>query len=63
MKNNEVEKLVKLRMHIIKFYTKLDEKHSPTAVMNTRDASRLCEELVNSLDELLQDYVKFEEKE
>ena len=60
MKNNEVEKLVKLRMHVIKFYTQLDEKHSPTAVMNTRDASRLCEEIVASMDELLSDYVKFE---
>ena len=60
MKVNEVEKLVKLRSHVIKFYESLDEKHSSTSVMSTRDATKLCEEVVNSIDSLLKDYVKFE---
>ena len=60
MKNNEVTKLAELRAHVIKFYEGLDEKHSSTSVMSTRDATKLCEQLVNSIDSLLKDYVKFE---
>jgi hypothetical protein len=60
MKSEEVKKLVKLREHIIKFYGRLEEKHSGTSVMNTRDATILCEEIISSVDDLLKDYVKFE---
>ena len=60
MKDTEVKKLAKLRKHVIKFYESLDEKHASTSVMSTRDATRLCEEVVNSIDSLLKDYVKFE---
>ncbi len=60
MKDNEVKKLAKLRGHIIEFYEGLEEKHSSTSVMNTRDATRLCEQVIKSIDSLLKDYVKFE---
>ena len=36
MKNEEVQKLVKLRAHIINFYNNLEEKHSSASIMNTR---------------------------
>ena len=60
MKDNEVKKLAQLRAHVIKFYTSLEEPNSATSVMNTRDSARLCEQVINSIDELIKDYVKFE---
>lgn len=60
MKNEEIEKLVKLRRHVIEFYDGLEEKHSSTSVMNTKHTSVLCEQVIKSIDSLLKDYVKFQ---
>tara|TARA_R100000655_G_C2987118_1_gene192568 strand:+ start:382 stop:564 length:183 start_codon:yes stop_codon:yes gene_type:complete len=60
MKTEEVQKLVKLRKHIIDFYNNLDEKHSSASIMNTRQTAHHCETVINSLDELLKEYVKFQ---
>jgi len=62
MKNEEVQKLVQLRTHVIKFYNDLVEAHSPTAVMNTRDTAILCEEIISSLDDVVRDYVNFQKE-
>jgi hypothetical protein len=59
MRDDEVKKLAKLRTHIIEFYVRLDEKHSPTSVMNTRDTSILCEQVIASIDDLIREYVEF----
>jgi len=60
MRDDEVKKLAKLRAHVIDFYSRLEEKHSATSVMNTRDSSRLCEQLIASIDDLLREYVEFQ---
>lgn len=59
MKDDEVKKMVKLRDHVIKFYSKLEEINSPTSVMNTRDSALLCEEVIKSIDDLIKEYVTF----
>lgn len=59
MNKKEINKLVKLRNHAIKFYNSLEEKKSPTSLMNTKQSAYFCEQMVSSIDELLKDYVKF----
>ena len=62
MKNEEVSKIVQLREHIIKFYRTLEEPTSSTSVMNTKDTALLCEQVISSLDNLLEDYVTFQKE-
>ena len=59
MKNEEVQKLAKLRAHVIKFYTALEEPQSATSMMSTRDTARVCEEVINSIDAVIKEYVEF----
>ena len=63
MKNEEVNKVVQLRDHIIKYYNTLEEPTVSTSVMNTKDAAMLCERVIASLDELLEGYVTFQKED
>lgn len=60
MNKKQIEKLVKLRNHAIKFYSELEEKQSPTSLMSTRKTAFFCEQMVNSIDDLLKGHVKFD---
>jgi len=55
----EINKLVQLRNHSIKFYSNLDAKESSTSLMNTKQCAYFCEEIIKSIDEILKEYVKF----
>ena len=59
MTKKEIDMLVKLRNHSIEFYDSLEEKNSPTSLMNTRRSAYFCEQIVNSIDDLLKKYVNF----
>ena len=59
MKDNEVKKLVQLRQHVVESYEKLEEPTSPTSFMNTRDTAFLLEQIIASLDEVVESYVTF----
>ena len=63
MKNEEVVKVAQLRQHVLEFYNSLEEPQIPTSVMSTKDSAILCEQVISSLDELMQDYVTFEKKD
>jgi hypothetical protein len=60
MDKKQIDKLVKLRNHAIKFYGSLEEKQSSTSLMNTRRAAYFCEQMINSLDDLLKGHVTFQ---
>tara|TARA_E500000331_G_scaffold351865_1_gene399333 strand:+ start:2841 stop:3026 length:186 start_codon:yes stop_codon:yes gene_type:complete len=59
MTNEEIEKMVKLRSHVIEYYSNLVEPHVATSVMNTRDVAYLCEQIIGSIDSLLKNKVEF----
>ena len=60
MNNQEVQKLVQLRSHIIDYYTKLEGRGQNISVTSTKDIAFFCEGLVKSMDQILSSYVNFE---
>ena len=60
MNDQEVQKLIKLRSHIIEYYNKLEGRGSNIAVTNTKEIAFFCESLVKSVDGILSSYVNFE---
>ncbi len=60
MNNQEVQKLVQLRRHIIEYYDRLEGQGSNIAVTNTKEIAIFCESLVKSVDQILSNYVNFE---
>ena len=62
MEDNEVKKLIQLRTFAIEYFNKLENKDNSISVCRTQDVAVFCRTLINSIDHLIGDYVKFEEK-
>lgn len=60
MNNQEIQKLVQLRSHIIDYYSKLEGRGQNISVTNTKDVAFFCEGLVKSVDQVLSNHVNFE---
>ncbi len=60
MKKNEVQDLVSLRQFVLEAYNSLEGRNEPTTVMRVRDVAPTLSTIINSIDDLLRDYVKFE---
>lgn len=59
MNNKDIQKLAKLREHVINFYNRLEEKHSSTSMMSTKDSAFFCEQVISSIDDVIKTYVEF----
>ena len=60
MKDNEIQNLVKLRQFVIKSYSSLEGRNEPSTVMKVRDVAMTLSTVINTIDDLLQEYVTFE---
>jgi|TARA_R110000851_G_scaffold78290_3_gene172842 hypothetical protein len=63
MKQEEIEKIVDIRMHLIEFYGALDMKNSPGAdigILKQSDVAVELEQLIFKVDSLLKPHVNFE---
>ena len=61
MKDNEIQNLVSLRSFVIERYNNmLDGRGEPAAVIKQQDVAAVLETVINTVDDLLKDYVKFE---
>ncbi len=60
MNKKEVEMLVQLREFARNQYDALEGKTSPLAQMKVHDVAWMLSSMVNSLDDVLKDYVRFE---
>ena len=61
MKDNEIQNLVNLRSFVIERYNNmLDGRGEPAAVIKQQDVAAVLETVINTVDDLLKNYVKFE---
>ena len=60
MTKKEVDMLVQLREFARNQYDSLDGKTSPLAQMKVQDVAWMLSSIVNCLDDVLKDYVRFE---
>jgi hypothetical protein len=60
MKDSEVQNLINLRSFIIQQYNALDGRGEPAAVIKQQEVAGILETVVNTVDDLLKGYVKFE---
>ena len=64
MNNADVQKLIQLREFVRKFHTDLGETWKTSAAMTTtKEVAVMTASVVNSLDELLEEYVTFKSNE
>jgi len=60
MNEDDVRKIVQLRTHVIKEYSKLNKPHeAPNAIISERDVAVILETIVRSIDDLINDKVNF----
>ena len=61
MKDIEVKNLVNLRSFVIERYNNmLDGRGEPAAVIKQQDVAGVLETVVNTIDDLIKEYVTFE---
>ena len=60
MEKDEVRKLAELRNYLIGYYQSLESPKNTTSLTSTKDVATLCETVINSMDDLLREFVKFE---
>lgn len=60
MEKNEVEKLVMLRQYTIDAFNSLDGRGEPLSMIKQEDVAYTLSSVIKSIDELLNDYVKFD---
>ena len=61
MNKDEVQNLVKLRQFVIDEYRSLDGAREPAAMIRQTDVARTYETIVKSLDDLIKEYVTFQD--
>ena len=62
MKQEDIQKVVEIRTHLIEFYNALDMKKSPGAdigILKQSDVAFELEQLISKVDNLLKKYVEF----
>lgn len=62
MKQEDIQKVVEIRTHLIEFYNALDMKNSPGAdigILKQSDVAAELEQLISKVDNLLKKYVEF----
>jgi len=62
MKQEDIQKVVEIRTHLIEFYNALDMKSSPGAdigILKQSDVAAELEQLISKVDNLLKKYVEF----
>jgi len=63
MKQEDIQKIVGVRTHLIEFYNSLDMKKAPGAdigILKQSDVATELETLIRKVDNILSEYVKFE---
>jgi len=62
MKQEDIEKIVEIRAHLIQFYNALDMKKSPGAdigILKQSDVASELEQLIHKVDSVLKSHVNF----
>jgi hypothetical protein len=60
MKKYDIEKLVQLRAHVIRFYNSLEGRDNPSpTMMDQLTVARECETIISSIDDILKPHVTF----
>jgi len=62
MEDKKVQMLIKLREFTRAAFDGLEGKQSPLAQMRVQDTAWTLSSIVNSIDDVLKDHVKFEKK-
>ncbi len=60
MNDKQVRDLATLRNFVIAYYKSLTGPNDPGSMTKTQDVALTCESIINSMDDLLREYVKFE---
>jgi len=63
MTNEEIQQLLRLREFAMQFYHKLGStwQNAPAALMKTQEAGRFSSSVAKSIEDILKNYVNFED--
>ena len=61
MKKDEVQRVVQLRQFVINEYRSLEGLREPSAVIRQTEVATVYESIIKSIDDLISDYVTFDD--